>query len=94
VFVDWIDPSRFDLSSLILLKDNYIWSSSKDTLTILLSLLFDDVETHDKDKVIQAIMTGSNAIALKGNELNPVTRSLRRHVSRDENSFCSRRAGA
>jgi nicotinate-nucleotide pyrophosphorylase (carboxylating) len=76
MFVDGMDSSRFDLSSMIVLKDNYIWSFGRDTLTVFLSLLF-DVEMHNKDQVIQVTAAGSDAIMLEDSELNPVTWCLR-----------------
>lgn len=53
-----------------------------------------DVEVHDSDEVIQAIVASSDAITLKGNELNPIAWCLHGHASGDGNSSCSRLVGA
>jgi hypothetical protein len=73
MFIDRIDSSRFDLLSMIVLRDSiYHCSDCVRTQSGWLSLLF-DVEVHDKEEVIQAIAARFDAIMLEGNELKPLT---------------------
>lgn len=39
MLVGGIDPHRFDLSSMIMLKDNHVWSAGRATLTLLIPLM-------------------------------------------------------
>ncbi|KAI0298847.1 Quinolinate phosphoribosyl transferase [Russula brevipes] len=86
MLVGGIDPHRFDLSSMIMLKDNHIWSAGSITAAIArarevggFSLLL-DVEVRDEDEANEAIAAGADVIMLdniEGDELASVARRLR-----------------
>jgi len=86
MLVGGIDPHRQDLSSMIMLKDNHIWSSGSITLAIQqarkvggFSLLL-DVEVGSKDEADEAIEAGADVIMLdnmEGNELVIVAKTLK-----------------
>jgi hypothetical protein len=38
MLVGGIDPHRFDLSSMIMLKDNHVWSAGRVSLTLIFRL--------------------------------------------------------
>ncbi|KAH9032857.1 nicotinate-nucleotide diphosphorylase [Lactarius pseudohatsudake] len=85
MIVGGIDPHRFDLSSMIMLKDNHIWSAGSVTAAITrarevggFSLLL-DVEVRDEE-ANEAIAAGADVIMLdniEGSELMSVARRLR-----------------
>lgn len=84
--VGGIDAHRHDLSSMIMLKDNHIWSSGSITSAIKqarevggFSLLL-DVEVRDEAEADEAIEAGADVIMLdniEGDELVRVAKSLR-----------------
>ncbi|KAF9478140.1 nicotinate-nucleotide diphosphorylase [Pholiota conissans] len=84
--VGGIDPHRHDLSSMIMLKDNHIWSSGSITAAIQqarqvggFSLLL-DVEVGSEVEADEAIDAGADIIMLdniEGAELVQVARSLK-----------------
>ncbi|KAH9028963.1 Quinolinate phosphoribosyl transferase [Lactarius pseudohatsudake] len=90
MIVGGIDPHRFDpwfdLSSMIMLKDNHIWSAGSVTAAITrarevggFSLLL-DVEVRDEEEANEAIAAGADVIMLdniEGGELVSVARRLR-----------------
>ncbi|KAH8981354.1 Quinolinate phosphoribosyl transferase [Lactarius hatsudake] len=86
MIVGGIDPHRFDLSSMIMLKDNHIWSAGSVTAAISrarevggFSLLL-DVEVRDEEEANEAIAAGADVIMLdniEGDELVSVARRLR-----------------
>ncbi|KAH9038644.1 Quinolinate phosphoribosyl transferase [Lactarius deliciosus] len=86
MIVGGIDPHRFDLSSMIMLKDNHIWSAGSVTAAISrarevggFSLLL-DVEVRDEEEANEAIAAGADVIMLdniEGGELVSVARRLR-----------------
>ncbi|KAH9028730.1 nicotinate-nucleotide diphosphorylase [Lactarius pseudohatsudake] len=86
MIVGGIDPHRFDLSSMIMLKDNHIWSAGSVTAAITrarevggFSLLL-DVEVRDEEEANEAIAAGADVIMLdniEGDELVSVARRLR-----------------
>ncbi|KIY74214.1 nicotinate-nucleotide diphosphorylase [Cylindrobasidium torrendii FP15055 ss-10] len=86
MLVGGIDPHRHDLSSMIMLKDNHIWSSGSITAAIQqarkaggFSLLL-DVEVRNEAEADEAIDAGANIIMLdnmEGDELVSVARRLR-----------------
>ncbi|KAH9046613.1 Quinolinate phosphoribosyl transferase [Lactarius hengduanensis] len=86
MIVGGIDPHRFDLSSMIMLKDNHIWSAGSVTAAITrarevggFSLLL-DVEVRDEEEANEAIGAGADVIMLdniEGDELVSVARRLR-----------------
>ncbi|KAH9007364.1 Quinolinate phosphoribosyl transferase [Lactarius deliciosus] len=86
MIVGGIDPHRFDLSSMIMLKDNHIWSAGSVTAAISrarevggFSLLL-DVEVRDEEEANEAIAAGADVIMLdniEGSELVSVARRLR-----------------
>ncbi|KAH8994711.1 nicotinate-nucleotide diphosphorylase [Lactarius hatsudake] len=84
MIVGGIDPHWFDLSSMIMLKDNHVWSAGSVTMAISrarevggFSLLL-DVEVCDEE-ANEAIAAGADVIMLdnaEGDELVSVTRCL------------------
>ncbi|RDB22747.1 Nicotinate-nucleotide pyrophosphorylase [carboxylating] [Hypsizygus marmoreus] len=86
MLVGGIDPHRHDLSSMIMLKDNHIWSSGSITTAIQharavggFSLLL-DVEVRTEAEADEAIDAGADIIMLdnmEGAELVSVARSLK-----------------
>ncbi|THH16446.1 hypothetical protein EW146_g4206 [Bondarzewia mesenterica] len=86
MIVGGIDPHRHDLSSMIMLKDNHIWSSGSITAAIQkarsvggFSLLL-DVEVRTEAEADEAIAAGADVIMLdnmEGGELISVARRLR-----------------
>ncbi|KAF8917827.1 Quinolinate phosphoribosyl transferase [Mucidula mucida] len=86
MLVGGIDPHRHDLSSMIMLKDNHIWSSGSITTAIQqarevggFSLLL-DVEVQSEVEADEAIAAGANIIMLdniEGTELVSVARNLK-----------------
>ncbi|KAH8980664.1 Quinolinate phosphoribosyl transferase [Lactarius akahatsu] len=86
MIVGGIDPHRFDLSSMIMFKDNHIWSAGSVTAAISrarevggFSLLL-DVEVRDEEEANEAIAAGADVIMLdniEGGELVSVARRLR-----------------
>ncbi|KAJ7781039.1 Quinolinate phosphoribosyl transferase [Mycena metata] len=87
MLVGGIDPHRHDLSSMIMLKDNHIWSSGSITAAIQqarevggFSLLL-DVEVGSNAEADEAIDAGADVIMLdnlEGDELVSVAQSLRK----------------
>ncbi|PPR04052.1 hypothetical protein CVT24_010627 [Panaeolus cyanescens] len=86
MIVGGIDPHRHDLSSMIMLKDNHIWSSGSITAAIKqarevggFSLLL-DVEVQSEAEADEAIAAGADIIMLdniEGEELVRVSRALK-----------------
>ncbi|KAF4619642.1 hypothetical protein D9613_005112 [Agrocybe pediades] len=86
MIVGGIDPHRHDLSSMIMLKDNHIWSSGSITAAIQqarevggFSLLL-DVEVGSEAEADEAIDAGADIIMLdniEGEELVNVARRLK-----------------
>ncbi|KAF9006550.1 Quinolinate phosphoribosyl transferase [Cyathus striatus] len=86
MIVGGIDPHRHDLSSMIMLKDNHIWSSGSITAAIQqaravggFSLLL-DVEVQTEAEADEAIDAGADIVMLdnmEGEELMGVARSLK-----------------
>ncbi|PPQ77432.1 hypothetical protein CVT25_011014 [Psilocybe cyanescens] len=86
MLVGGIDPHRHDLSSMIMLKDNHIWSSGSITAAIQqarevggFSLLL-DVEVGSEAEADEAIDAGADIIMLdniEGDELISVARGLK-----------------
>ncbi|KAG5651385.1 hypothetical protein H0H81_008884 [Sphagnurus paluster] len=86
MLVGGIDPHRHDLSSMIMLKDNHIWSSGSITAAVQqaravggFSLLL-DVEVRSEAEADEAIDAGADIIMLdniEGQELVKVARSLK-----------------
>ncbi|KAG7096758.1 hypothetical protein E1B28_004170 [Marasmius oreades] len=86
MLVGGIDPHRHDLSSMIMLKDNHIWSSGSITAAIQqaravggFSLLL-DVEVRTEAEAEEAIEAGADVVMLdnmEGTELVDVARRLK-----------------
>jgi len=86
MLVGGIDPHRHDLSSMIMLKDNHIWSSGSITAAIQqarqvggFSLLL-DVEVGSEAEADEAIEAGADVVMLdnmEGDELVSVARTLK-----------------
>ncbi|KAL5488187.1 BNA6 [Sanghuangporus weigelae] len=84
--VGGVDPHRHDLSSMIMLKDNHIWSCGSITAAIAqarsvggFSLLL-DVEVRNEKEAEEAIEAGADVIMLdnmEGDELVSVARRLK-----------------
>ncbi|KDQ29468.1 hypothetical protein PLEOSDRAFT_1092990 [Pleurotus ostreatus PC15] len=86
MLVGGIDPHRHDLSSMIMLKDNHIWSSGSITAAIQQAravggfTLLLDVEVRNEAEADEAIDAGADIIMLdnmEGDELVDVARRLR-----------------
>ncbi|KAF8897732.1 Quinolinate phosphoribosyl transferase [Infundibulicybe gibba] len=86
MLVGGIDPHRHDLSSMIMLKDNHVWSSGSITAAIQqaravggFSLLL-DIEVGSEAEADEAIDAGADIIMLdniEGDELVNVARGLK-----------------
>lgn len=86
MLVGGIDTHRHDLSSMIMLKDNHIWSHGSITAAIQqaravggFSLLL-DVEVQSETEADEAIDAGADVVMLdniEGNELLSVARGLK-----------------
>ncbi|KAG6336540.1 hypothetical protein ID866_2562 [Astraeus odoratus] len=86
MLVGGIDPHRHDLSSMIMLKDNHIWSSGSITAAIEnarsvggFTLLL-DVEVSSEAEADEAIAAGADIIMLdnmEGDELVSAARRLK-----------------
>lgn len=86
MLVGGIDTHRHDLSSMIMLKDNHIWSHGSITAAIQqaravggFSLLL-DVEVQSEAEADEAIDAGADVVMLdniEGNELLSVARRLK-----------------
>ena len=86
MLVGGIDPHRHDLSSMIMLKDNHIWSHGSITAAIAqarkvggFSLLL-EVEVGSEEEADEAIDAGADIIMLdniEGDRLAPVARALK-----------------
>lgn len=86
MLVGGVDPHRHDLSSMIMLKDNHIWSCGSITRAVAtarsvggFSLLL-DVEVQTEAEADEAIEAGADVIMLdnmEGEELISVARRLR-----------------
>jgi len=50
MLVGGIDPHRFDLSSMIMLKDNHIWSAGRTSLTLLIFAIFSPYDDVGQDQ--------------------------------------------
>jgi Quinolinate phosphoribosyl transferase, C-terminal domain len=50
MLVGGIDPHRFDLSSMIMLKDNHIWSAGRTSLTFLIFAIFSPYDDPGQDR--------------------------------------------
>lgn len=50
MLVGGIDPHRFDLSSMIMLKDNHIWSAGRASLTLLIFAIFSPYGDPGQDR--------------------------------------------
>ena len=84
--VGGVDPHRHDLSSMIMLKDNHVWSCGSITTAIQqarlaggFSLLL-DVEVRDENEADEAIDAGADVVMLdnlEGSELVSVARRLK-----------------
>jgi len=86
MIVGGIDPHRHDLSSMIMLKDNHIWSAGSITAAIRearsvggFSILL-DVEVRSEAEANEAIDAGADVVMLdnmEGEELVSVARKLK-----------------
>ena len=84
--VGGVDPHRHDLSSMIMLKDNHVWSCGSISAAIAqarvaggFSLLL-DVEVRDEAEADEAIDAGADVVMLdniEGSELVDVARRLK-----------------
>jgi Quinolinate phosphoribosyl transferase, C-terminal domain len=50
MLVGGIDPHRFDLSSMIMLKDNHVWSAGRASLTLLIFVIFSAYDDSGQDR--------------------------------------------
>ncbi|KAH9989693.1 Quinolinate phosphoribosyl transferase [Russula compacta] len=92
MLVGGIDPHRFDLSSMIMLKDNHIWSVGSITAAIARAR---DV-VRNEDEANEAIAAGADVIMLdniEGNELAPVAQRLRERWTSEGKKFLLETSG-
>ncbi|KAI0248835.1 Quinolinate phosphoribosyl transferase [Lactifluus subvellereus] len=102
MLVGGIDPHRFDVSSMIMLKDNHIWSAGSITAAIArarevggFSLLL-DVEVRDEDEANEAIAAGADIIMLdniNGDKLASVAGNLRERWKGEGRKFLLETSG-
>jgi len=101
MIVGGIDPHRHDLSSMIMLKDNHIWSCGSITAAINaaravggFSLLL-DVEVRSEEEADEAIEAGANVVMLdnmEGDALAGTARRLKKKWA-DKRSFLFESSG-
>ncbi|KAB5591525.1 Nicotinate-nucleotide pyrophosphorylase [Ceratobasidium theobromae] len=86
MLVGGIDPHRFDLSSMVMLKDNHVWSTGSIAAAIATARrvagfsLMIDVEVRNEREADEAIEAGADVIMLdniEGDALVVVARRLR-----------------
>lgn len=74
MLVGGVDPHRYDLSSMVMLKDNHIWSTGSVTNAVHAARsvcgfsLRIDVEVQSYDEAVQAIQAGADVIMLDNME--------------------------
>lgn len=86
MLVGGIDPHRFDLSSMVMLKDNHVWSTGSIAAAVLTARrvagfsLMIDVEVRNEREADEAIEAGADVVMLdniEGEALSIVARRLR-----------------
>lgn len=86
MLVGGVDMHRYDLSSMVMLKDNHIWSTGSIPAAVAAArssagfALRIDVEVQSEDEARQAIAAGADVIMLdnlQGDELIQVARRLK-----------------
>jgi len=90
MLIGGIDPHRYDLSSMVMLKDNHVWSTGSITAAVKIarqaagfSLLI-DVEVQSEAEADEAIQAGADIIMLdniEGDALYGTARRLRERWS-------------
>ncbi|KAH9997440.1 Quinolinate phosphoribosyl transferase [Russula compacta] len=92
MLVGGIDPHRFDLSSMIMLKDNHIWSAGSITAAIARAREV----VRNEDEANEAIAAGADVIMLdniEGNELASVAQRLRERWTTEGKKFMLETSG-
>ena len=75
MLIGGIDPHRYDLSSMVMLKDNHIWSKGsipnaiKSARSVCGFSLRIDVEVRNEEEAIEAIESGADVVML--DNVNP-----------------------
>lgn len=70
MLVGGVDPHRYDLSSMVMLKDNHVWSKGsipaavKAARSVCGFSLRIDVEVRDEAEAIEAIEAGADVVML------------------------------
>ena len=86
MLVGGIDPHRFDLSSMVMLKDNHVWSTGSIAAAVMAARrvagfsLMIDVEVRNEREADEAIEAGADVVMLdniEGEALIVVARRLR-----------------
>ncbi|EMR08808.1 nicotinate-nucleotide diphosphorylase (carboxylating) [Pneumocystis murina B123] len=86
MMVGGADPHRFDLSSMIMLKDNHIWSKGSITKAVEAARLIGgfslkiEVEVHSEEEADEAILSGADIIMLDNfhnNDMKIVAQNLK-----------------
>ncbi|QSL66832.1 hypothetical protein MERGE_001219 [Pneumocystis wakefieldiae] len=87
MIVGGADPHRFDLSSMIMLKDNHIWSKGSIRKAIEAARLIGgfslkiEVEVHSEEEADEAILSGADIIMLDNfhnNDMKIVAQNLKK----------------
>lgn len=96
MIVGGADPHRYDLSSMVMLKDNHIWSTGSITAAIQAARRIAgfatkiEVEVATENDADEAIEAGADIIMLdnfKGKELQTVALSLKERWAGKNKSF-------
>lgn len=96
MLVGGVDPHRYDLSSMVMLKDNHITSTGSITEAVKLArrvcgfAVKVEVEVSTEDDAKEAIEAGADVIMLDnftGAELQEVARSLKQYFKGSNKSF-------
>ncbi|EGG00977.1 uncharacterized protein MELLADRAFT_39424 [Melampsora larici-populina 98AG31] len=86
MLIGGIDPHRYDLSSMVMLKDNHIWSKGsipnaiKSARSVCGFSLRIDVEVRNEEEAIEAIESGADVVMLdnfKPQEVKTSSRKLK-----------------
>ncbi|TGZ84386.1 nicotinate-nucleotide diphosphorylase [Ascodesmis nigricans] len=86
MLVGGADPHRYDLSAMVMLKDNHVWSTGSISNAVAEAKRVGgfavkvEVEVRSEEEAIEAIEAGAEVVMLdnfKGDELRKVARSLK-----------------
>lgn len=100
MLVGGVDPHRYDLSSMVMLKDNHIWSkgSIPDAVAAARSVcgfsLRIDVECTNEAEAVQAIDAGADVVMLDNftpEQLHECCKSLKQRYGEAEQNLAKRK---